>query len=272
MSKPISDSSFIQSVEKICNSAKFNQSNSHLKKFKIPSDFKMDFSNQLLRGSLIENVLMLKLLQLNKYKSIYKIEGKYRERGSVISLRTFNRFPPKKKRSTHLSWIQQIFAENYFPSSIPFFKSEEVIFKASRHFKAKDRCLIKPSIDYCFIDIIIDNTLIDIKTDIDTKKLKDYIKQVIVQSVMFSSFLKAKIIYDNSFGLWEHKMITAPIDTVAIYFWRTNEFFKYPISDILSNTMFDKLVSIYSNLSGSQRTQMRNIMKRHLFTNLSRPI
>jgi hypothetical protein len=272
----------ITEFKSICKSINFSKGQSITKANKIPDSFKLDFKYPLLRGILLEDILIQKILLLNKFKSIYTLEGRSRIDKNTnqlfIRLSSVNHKLTKSRKEASENLIENLLFKkafklsqlkwfdaklNTFNSTI--FDHSEVKLKGLKIFKANNRCLAKVSIDYCFIDLIIDQTIIDLKTDINTESLKKYVKQVFTQAIMYSSFLKLKRQYQINFSNYDIEMINYPVTEIAIYYWRSNEFFKYNIGDLLSFKKFTKLVNIYTELYISHATELRKIIKKDMF-------
>ncbi len=254
MDKKIDEEKYKNQFIKICKSIYFIKSNSLLKKAKDIDSFKLDHK-PLLRGLLIEDELILKFFKMNNTLSLHKVQV------FPGSNKVNQPFYPSNERyyydSIQKRWFINIKKIRFNPS--------EINFKGSKIFKAKARCLTKISIGHCFIDLIIDNTIIDIKTDVHSKALKKHIKQVFIQAVMFSSFLKSQMKFHESYTPEHMKLIKQPINNIAIYFWRTNEFYKYDLNDLIPAYKFNRLVRIYTLLGRVNSTELRKIMRQFLF-------
>ena len=250
----------IEEFTKICESIKFQKVNSILKPSNEIDLYKLEFKNQLLRGQLIENLLMYKILLKNFDKTIFKLEGRLRTKQNIFKISSSEGIKRLLERMDRKHILFDIFLGRLLFNHPDGFNPREILFKGEKLFKAKNRCIIKPSIQYCFIDVIVDDTLIDIKTDVNSKSLRKYLKQTFIQSVMFSSFLKTQKKYTDYLTVNEINLINQEIKHIAIYFWRTNEFFKYNLLDLTSTNKYKKLVNIYTVLQKTHSRELREIM------------
>lgn len=254
----------IQEFISIANCIKFYKPESLLKPYDVIDPYKLDLSNPLLRGQLLEEALIKKIILINRTRVLNRLEGYL----------YMKRFKLKIKIPNYLFWNKigtSDFLLHYLIENSPFkipqsnqpncFDYKELNFGGEKLFKAKKRCITKPSIEYCFIDVIIDDTIIDIKTDTSTNDIKQYFKQIFIQSVLYSCFLKLNIDFDAEISLKDRNLIKQPIKNIALYYWRTNEFFKFCLSDIIPNDKFEILVNIYSELQVTHSTQLRHHLK-----------
>jgi hypothetical protein len=254
----------LRTFKELCKNLKFCKSESITKALKEINTFKLDTKNQLLRGIYLEEALLIKIIEYNKYQAIYRPQGRFSTRNNCFKMRCFvnstlHRQNFKKNKS-------RIFPNDYLTINHIYFNPDkrsylDIPTVKNKIFKAKLRCLAKISIEYCFIDLIIDNTIIDIKTDLNTKSLKKYLRQGFMQSVLFSSFIKNKKEFKDSFTKEDIQSFDIPINSFAIYFWRSNEYFKSSLNDIIQPQDFEKLVDIYTSLQFSHGMTLRNILK-----------
>jgi hypothetical protein len=251
----------IELFSNICRSTKFKKVKSTTKPNRLIDPYKMDFKDPLKRGRFIENLLVHKISEKNFTKSIHRLNGrKFRD---IFKLYLCESISIKIGDDT-------LFIKELPFGHLPEFKLSEIILKREKIFKAKRRCITKSSIDpYCFIDTIIDDTIVEIKTDINIKSLTKYLKQALIQSLGFANFLSAEKEYDDEsrFSKKHIALINQKVEYVGIYFWRTNEFFKYKITDIIPQRKYNMLVKIYNELQNPHATKLRKIMEKNLFLN-----
>lgn len=246
---PGNEQQLIDEFVELCKSAQFKKIKTSLKKSKEVNNFKLEDA-PLLRGQLIEDELIIKFFEFNKTKALHKVQI------SPLGKKVFPPQPsPKFSRFVYNQW---------FKNNRTIYNSNDVIFREEKLFKAKSRCLTKISIGYCFIDLILDDTIIDIKTDIHSKNIKKHLKQLLIHSIMYSSFLKSKIKFHSAYSLQQVKKIKEPINNIAIFFWRTNELYKYDLNDLIPRYKFNRLVRIYCLLGKSYSTELRKIMRKFM--------
>jgi hypothetical protein len=277
-----SHNNLLHEFKSICKSIKYSQTKSITKRNKIIDAFKSNFNYPLLRGILLEDIIIQKVLLLNKLRSIYRLEGKGRvDRKTnklVFKLSSANHKFSKTRREAGTNLKENLLIQNALKLSklrwynspantfnSTYFEDAEVKVKQLKSLKANKRCLAKVSIDYCFIDLIIDEIIIDIKTDNNSKCLKKYLRQVFIQAVMYSSFLKQKKQYRQNLSPFDIEMINIPMNGIAIYYWRSNEFFKYNITDLLPINKYKRLVNIYAQLYNTHATELREIIRKYIF-------
>jgi hypothetical protein len=237
---------------------KYKKTDSLLKPLKRIDSFKLDVNNPFLSGQLIENALIEKIFSQNKSKVLHKVQGEYKQREKEYYVQIQNYSLQKIIRESKIgsSWL----FDNYFTKNR--INPDQLKFLGSDLFEASYRCLTKPSIDYCFIDVIIDDTIIDIKTDVSSCDVMKYFKQVFMHSILYTSFLRTNMSFDVSIKTEDLNYIIFPIKNVAIYYWRTNEFYQASIQALLPKGEFHRLVDIYSELHLTHAKSLRKILRR----------
>ena len=242
----------------INSSIKYKRTESLLKPYERIDPFRLDLNTPFLSGKLIEYALIEKIFTQNKSKVLHKVQGEYRQREKeyYVQIQNYNLQEIIRESKIGSSWL----FDNYFTKNS--INPDQIKFVGSDFFEAKYRCLTKPSIDYCFIDVIIDDTIIDIKTDVSSCDVMKYFKQVFMHSILYTSFLRTNISFDISIKVEDLNYVIFPIKKVAIYYWRTNEFYQASIKTLLPKSKFDRLVDIYTELHLTHATLLRKILRR----------
>lgn len=243
----------------LCQNCDLPEKESIIPPFKNINHYKLDYVKQLKRAQLLEGAILNRIISKNPKTTLRNIRGEYRGNGK-------NGYYKLQIGHVFFPWLQE--DELYHGKSE--FDRDGFRYKHNRHFKASYRCLPKISIDYCFTDIILDDTIIDIKTDINTKSYTKYLRQVFIQAVMFEAFLRSKIECNDRHPMFDDfskkiNLIKLPIHNVALYFWRSNHLFKHPIIHIAEPEVFDQIVKIYIASEGYDRGEVRSVIRKNLF-------
>ena len=118
-------------------------------------------------------------------------------------------------------------------------------------FVGKRRCLLKPKFIATFPDVIIDDTIIDIKTNTGFTDLKDQCAQLLHQFIDFYAFRNfSNVVYNNdTISDYDRKKILLPVRKICLYYYRYNKFFTIDLKKLLSEEEFNQLIAVKKDYS-----------------------
>jgi hypothetical protein len=248
---------------RLCKTAKLSIPNSILKPNRnIKTDY-MDLTNQFDRGLIIEDLVIKDALYQNRLISIKDIKGdSYAINSSDMIVSSLDSRYPCVENNNILFQLNEML----YKISI---NSKPILTKTAikKCFTARKLFVAKTYIDYCNIDLIVDKNIIDIKSDISKKKIKRYVKQVFIYAIQYNTFIKMQKEYSNKLTPTQIALIESAecINTISIYYWRFNEFFKWKISDIMPLENFNALVDFYTQHYIQFGTKIRKFIEKELF-------
>ena len=122
---------------------------------------------------------------------------------------------------------------------------------AKYKFRCKRRCLLKPKFIATFPDAIIDDTIIDIKTNIGFTELKDQCAQLLNQVIDFYAFRNFNNVIFNKTRIsdFERKKILLPVRKLCLYYYRYDKFFTVDLKKVIGENEFNQLIAIKKDYS-----------------------
>lgn len=263
-SKKDVDDAIKTELDLLCCSASFNVPYSSTKPFKRNKRKYLNNPNQFERGLIIEDAVITEALFHNRNLSIHNLEGKTNYRNTkAININLLDKSFPKRYKNDLIEEIHR----NEYTNSLdgkPLLSKNNLM----EHFTSIHSCIAKTFIDYCCIDLIIDDNIIEVKSDVQSIKLKDYVKQVLLHSIQYNRYKSLEKIYHKDLSDEQIRLIKAgeKVNNVSVYFWRTNEFYKWKVSDLIPIDEFNKLVNLYTRNYHLCGTAIRRHIKNKIFT------
>lgn len=263
----MNQSQILSELMEICQLTKFQKPENLLPKFSHELEFPIKDNNPFSRGKTIERLLIIRIITENLDYNIHRLNCKIRNYSSKLKINRLSNLKPYIEffKSNNII-IPELIGNHVFP---PFSNKPDQLdipFYGKGKFKATYRCLTQPSLGFCLPDVIIDDMLIDIKTDFSSKDLKKYSRQVFVQSLLFELFLKSEKQYSGQFSESEIQIINYPIQALGIYYWRTNEFYRFELSELIELNSYQRLLDIYLENEHVYGLEMREILLKNLFS------
>lgn len=117
--------------------------------------------------------------------------------------------------------------------------------RAQNKFRCKKRCLLKPKFISTYPDIVIDDTIIDIKTNIGFSELRNQCAQLLNQFIDFYAFRNfSNVVYHKDISDFEKNKILLPIKKLCLYYYRYDKFFTIDLMKLTSKEEFNQLVAV----------------------------
>ncbi len=122
---------------------------------------------------------------------------------------------------------------------------------AKYKFRCKRRCLLKPKFIATFPDVIIDDTIIDIKTSTGFTDLKDHCAQLLHQFIDFHAFRNFQnVVFDgDTISDFDRKKILLSVRKICLYYFRYGQFFTVDLKRLLAEEEFAQLISVKKDYS-----------------------
>lgn len=197
-------------------------------------------------GKMMEMLFTFKMYIQNHKYLLYKLEC--REMANYISIRSHHNHEIAREDKTGafvmaLGTISMHSLCDKFDVGFLDKELDEQFKECQQFFEAKYRCLIQPRFLYRTPDFIIDDMLIDFKTDIDVNKSKNHWQQVFNQylSVIAVQQSKEAHFYVSDY---DKQLILYPINKIGIYYWRYNHLSIIDLQKVLSPKELFELASL----------------------------
>lgn len=226
-------------------------------------------------GNEIEKFFLLHIYLLNFHSVIYRFDsqGLYKDGFLEKIIATINGLP-LDKRSHKINYNipfphneKELYSDETNNWLIPWMTAnlemylakgrieylDEILLiqfeKIKSTFKCSNRCILKSRFINTYPDIIIDDSLIELKTNSNFKELKKHLRQILNQFIDFQIFSSFSNISYGNLGMQEKKLLAYPIEKVSLYYYRYNKLLSIDLNTMITKDEIFQLKNFRSKLN-----------------------